>query len=120
MKCEPSSAQLVGESSAIFRSDHFLSRAPPACSGARSSRLPRCTSVMDSDGYSSFEEVKPKPSKLKGKGKAKLEERKRSSKACDPCRRAKCKCERTTTPGPCINCVVLGTPCTYLQITRKR
>ncbi|KAG9046224.1 hypothetical protein FS837_004856 [Tulasnella sp. UAMH 9824] len=38
--------------------------------------------------------------------------RRRSSKACDGCRKAKCKCERTpeaiTNGDPCRNCVLLG------------
>lgn len=35
--------------------------------------------------------------------------RRRSSKACDQCRKSKCKCERSTTQEPCRNCVMLGT-----------
>jgi hypothetical protein len=36
--------------------------------------------------------------------------RRRSSKACDQCRKNKCKCERNATVGePCKNCVILGT-----------
>lgn len=35
--------------------------------------------------------------------------RRRSSKACDQCRKSKCKCERTNAQDPCRNCVMLGT-----------
>jgi hypothetical protein len=35
--------------------------------------------------------------------------RRRSSKACDQCRKSKCKCERTSPHEPCKNCVLLGT-----------
>lgn len=35
--------------------------------------------------------------------------RRRSSKACDQCRKSKCKCERSTSQEPCKNCVLLGT-----------
>ncbi|KAF8754767.1 Fungal specific transcription factor domain [Rhizoctonia solani] len=34
--------------------------------------------------------------------------RKRSSKACDNCRKAKCKCEKSTDSTACRNCVLLG------------
>ncbi|KAJ7173068.1 fungal-specific transcription factor domain-containing protein [Mycena crocata] len=49
--------------------------------------------------------------------------RRRSSKACDQCRKSKCKCERAAgaAPGaPCRSCVVLGTECTFLGPSRKR
>ncbi|EKM56762.1 uncharacterized protein PHACADRAFT_254069 [Phanerochaete carnosa HHB-10118-sp] len=46
--------------------------------------------------------------------------RRRSSKACDQCRKSKCKCERTSMQEPCKNCVLLGTPCTFLGPSRKR
>ncbi|KDR77152.1 hypothetical protein GALMADRAFT_246384 [Galerina marginata CBS 339.88] len=46
--------------------------------------------------------------------------RRRSSKACDQCRKSKCKCERTTPSEPCKNCVMLGTSCTFLGPSRKR
>ena len=35
--------------------------------------------------------------------------RRRSSKACDQCRKSKCKCERTNPQDPCRNCIMLGT-----------
>ena len=35
--------------------------------------------------------------------------RRRSSKACDQCRKSKCKCERSSPQDPCRNCVMLGT-----------
>ncbi|KAH9915218.1 fungal-specific transcription factor domain-containing protein [Fomitopsis serialis] len=46
--------------------------------------------------------------------------RRRSSKACDQCRKSKCKCERSNPQDPCRNCVMLGTPCTFLGPSRKR
>ncbi|KAH8083353.1 fungal-specific transcription factor domain-containing protein [Cristinia sonorae] len=46
--------------------------------------------------------------------------RRRSSKACDRCRKSKCKCERTSLQEPCKNCILLGTACTFLGPSRKR
>ncbi|TBU22427.1 fungal-specific transcription factor domain-containing protein [Dichomitus squalens] len=46
--------------------------------------------------------------------------RRRSSKACDQCRKSKCKCERSSPQEPCRNCVMLGTQCTFLGPSRKR
>ncbi|KAI0050334.1 hypothetical protein FA95DRAFT_1555847 [Auriscalpium vulgare] len=46
--------------------------------------------------------------------------RRRSSKACDQCRKSKCKCERTSMNEPCKSCVLLGTACTFLGPSRKR
>ncbi|KAI3613223.1 hypothetical protein WG66_001383, partial [Moniliophthora roreri] len=46
--------------------------------------------------------------------------RRRSSKACDQCRKSKCKCERTSPNESCRNCVMLGTQCTFLGPSRKR
>ncbi|KAG7095560.1 hypothetical protein E1B28_006297 [Marasmius oreades] len=46
--------------------------------------------------------------------------RRRSSKACDQCRKSKCKCERTSPTEPCRNCVMLGTECTSVGPSRKR
>ncbi|KAI0800103.1 fungal-specific transcription factor domain-containing protein [Fomes fomentarius] len=46
--------------------------------------------------------------------------RRRSSKACDQCRKSKCKCERSSPQDPCRNCVMLGTQCTFLGPSRKR
>lgn len=44
-----------------------------------------------------------------GKSAAEKQVRRRSSKACDQCRKSKCKCERTNPQDPCRNCVMLGT-----------
>ncbi|KAF8874834.1 fungal-specific transcription factor domain-containing protein, partial [Infundibulicybe gibba] len=41
-------------------------------------------------------------------------------KACDQCRKAKCKCERSAPGDRCKNCVMLNTPCTFLGPSRKR
>ncbi|KAH6910608.1 fungal-specific transcription factor domain-containing protein [Coprinopsis sp. MPI-PUGE-AT-0042] len=46
--------------------------------------------------------------------------RRRSSKACDQCRKSKCKCERTGPSEPCKSCILLGTACTFLGPSRKR
>ncbi|CUA68348.1 Lactose regulatory protein LAC9 [Kluyveromyces lactis NRRL Y-1140] [Rhizoctonia solani] len=46
--------------------------------------------------------------------------RKRSSKACDNCRKAKCKCEKSADSTACRNCVLLGQECTFLGPSRKR
>ncbi|GLB40011.1 putative fungal specific transcription factor [Lyophyllum shimeji] len=46
--------------------------------------------------------------------------RRRSSKACDQCRKSKCKCERPSLGEPCKSCVMLGTACTFLGPSRKR
>ncbi|KIL66147.1 hypothetical protein M378DRAFT_75687 [Amanita muscaria Koide BX008] len=46
--------------------------------------------------------------------------RRRSSKACDQCRKSKCKCERTTPGEPCKSCIMLGVACTFLGPSRKR
>ncbi|EJU01612.1 hypothetical protein DACRYDRAFT_100452 [Dacryopinax primogenitus] len=46
--------------------------------------------------------------------------RRRSSKACDNCRKAKCKCEPTGPNQPCSNCVSLRLTCTFLGPSRKR
>ncbi|KAJ1300916.1 hypothetical protein OPQ81_003341 [Rhizoctonia solani] len=46
--------------------------------------------------------------------------RKRSSKACDNCRKAKCKCEKSPDNPACRNCVLLGQECTFLGPSRKR
>ncbi|KAF7342119.1 Zn(2)-C6 fungal-type domain-containing protein [Mycena venus] len=54
-----------------------------------------------------------------GKGNSKAV-RRRSSKACDQCRKSKCKCERPAPGEPCRSCVVLGTECTSLGPSRKR
>ncbi|KLO15521.1 hypothetical protein SCHPADRAFT_259949 [Schizopora paradoxa] len=46
--------------------------------------------------------------------------RRRSSKACDQCRKSKCKCERSADSELCKSCVMLGTQCTFLGPSRKR
>lgn len=46
--------------------------------------------------------------------------RRRSSKACDQCRKSKCKCEWSSPNEPCKSCIMLGTPCTFLGPSRKR
>ncbi|KAH9992334.1 fungal-specific transcription factor domain-containing protein [Russula vinacea] len=46
--------------------------------------------------------------------------RRRSSKACDQCRKSKCKCERSSANEPCKACILLGTHCTFLGPSRKR
>ncbi|KAI0321497.1 fungal-specific transcription factor domain-containing protein, partial [Amylostereum chailletii] len=46
--------------------------------------------------------------------------RRRSSKACDQCRKSKCKCERASESDPCKACIMLGTSCTFLGPSRKR
>ncbi|KAH7911436.1 fungal-specific transcription factor domain-containing protein [Hygrophoropsis aurantiaca] len=46
--------------------------------------------------------------------------RRRSSKACDQCRKSKCKCERAADGEACKSCVMLGTACTFLGPSRKR
>ncbi|GAA5993685.1 hypothetical protein JCM10908_002295 [Rhodotorula pacifica] len=76
--------------------------------------------------------------KGKGKGRAKdtaaaaadaeaaEEARKRSTKACDNCRKSKCKCTRILDPatqdpvGPCENCLTVGSECTFNGTSRKR
>ncbi|KAJ6511535.1 hypothetical protein C8R47DRAFT_737770 [Mycena vitilis] len=45
--------------------------------------------------------------------------RKRISKACDHCRKSKCKCERASPSEPCRSCIASGTECTFGP-TRKR
>ncbi|KIM22896.1 hypothetical protein M408DRAFT_28343 [Serendipita vermifera MAFF 305830] len=45
--------------------------------------------------------------------------RKRSSKACDQCRRSKSKCLRVNDQ-PCQSCAMLGVECTFLGPSRKR
>ncbi|KAJ7628726.1 fungal-specific transcription factor domain-containing protein [Roridomyces roridus] len=61
------------------------------------------------------------PPTASGKDKDRLI-RRRSSKACDQCRKAKCKCERSSNaPGAaCRACVLVGTECTFLGPSRKR
>ncbi|KAI0634003.1 fungal-specific transcription factor domain-containing protein [Trametes polyzona] len=57
---------------------------------------------------------------LSAKAAAEKQIRRRSSKACDQCRKSKCKCERSSPQEPCRNCVMLGTQCTFLGPSRKR
>ncbi|KAJ7695986.1 fungal-specific transcription factor domain-containing protein [Mycena rosella] len=42
------------------------------------------------------------------------------ARSCDNCRRRKTRCGGPTVPGGCSNCLAFGSPCTYLQPTRKR
>ncbi|KAH8120062.1 fungal-specific transcription factor domain-containing protein [Phellopilus nigrolimitatus] len=47
--------------------------------------------------------------------------KKRSSRACDQCRRTKSKCKKPADPNqPCTNCVVAGLPCTFQGPSYKR
>ncbi|KAJ3793146.1 fungal-specific transcription factor domain-containing protein [Lentinula aff. detonsa] len=47
--------------------------------------------------------------------------RKRSSRACDQCRKTKSKCERAAGEGvPCKSCALTGTKCTFLGPSYKR
>ncbi|GAA5982372.1 hypothetical protein JCM11641_006960 [Rhodosporidiobolus odoratus] len=51
--------------------------------------------------------------------------KRRSSKACDNCRKSKCKCTRNfdASGGPvgaCQNCLAVGSECTFLGASRKR
>ncbi|KAF9567781.1 hypothetical protein CPC08DRAFT_739993 [Agrocybe pediades] len=47
--------------------------------------------------------------------------RKRSSRACDQCRKTKSKCERSSGDSKmCKSCALTGTPCTYLGPSYKR
>ncbi|KAF8560118.1 hypothetical protein OG21DRAFT_1451878 [Imleria badia] len=49
-----------------------------------------------------------------------LSSRKRSSRACDQCRKTKSKCEPSSTPGTCKGCVLGGNVCTFLGPSYKR
>lgn len=48
--------------------------------------------------------------------------KRRSSKACDSCRRQKCKCERdpNSRGGQCAHCEALGVECTFKDQSKKR
>lgn len=46
--------------------------------------------------------------------------RKRSSRACDQCRKTKSKCERGPTDSQCKSCALAGTACTFLGPSYKR
>ncbi|KAI5480235.1 hypothetical protein MNV49_001566 [Pseudohyphozyma bogoriensis] len=96
----------------------------------------------DSEEYSSDDDVSSKVDKGKGKASAKKvtsgaapgkpgkdgdkEIRRRSSKACDNCRKSKCKCTRVIDPatnqpiGPCDNCRATNSECKFEGTTRKR
>ncbi|KAJ6622773.1 hypothetical protein B0H10DRAFT_879977 [Mycena sp. CBHHK59/15] len=69
----------------------------------------------DDDHDDQDEHEQPGASSKKGKTV-----RRRSSKACDQCRKSKCKCERTAPGQPCRSCLMLGTECTFLGPSRKR
>ncbi|KAG9314135.1 hypothetical protein JVU11DRAFT_4920 [Chiua virens] len=49
-----------------------------------------------------------------------LSNRKRSSRACDQCRKTKSKCEPSSTPGTCKGCALGGNVCTFLGPSYKR
>ncbi|KAF8846123.1 hypothetical protein BDN67DRAFT_1064611 [Paxillus ammoniavirescens] len=49
-----------------------------------------------------------------------LSTRKRSSRACDQCRKTKSKCEPSSTPGTCKSCALGGNTCTFLGPSYKR
>ncbi|OAX40867.1 hypothetical protein K503DRAFT_567355 [Rhizopogon vinicolor AM-OR11-026] len=49
-----------------------------------------------------------------------LSTRKRSSRACDQCRKTKSKCEPSGTPGICKSCTAAGNACTFLGPSYKR
>ncbi|KAH9813684.1 fungal-specific transcription factor domain-containing protein [Melampsora americana] len=64
---------------------------------------------------------------LPKKKKDAKEVKRRSSKACDNCRKSKCKCTRAAdqngvipTSGPCQNCLTTGAECTFNGASRKR
>ncbi|KAF8583961.1 hypothetical protein K439DRAFT_1660982 [Ramaria rubella] len=46
--------------------------------------------------------------------------RKRSSRACDQCRKAKSRCDPAADDGPCKSCVFTGTACTFQGPSQKR
>ncbi|KAF8470363.1 fungal-specific transcription factor domain-containing protein [Gautieria morchelliformis] len=73
--------------------------------------------VLDQDEYEDdLPDLPPSSSRKDNK-----QIRRRSSKACDQCRKSKCKCERPGSQDePCKNCILLGTPCTFLGPSRKR
>ncbi|KJA25236.1 hypothetical protein HYPSUDRAFT_199780 [Hypholoma sublateritium FD-334 SS-4] len=76
-----------------------LARSPPLDSPwPRSATPPPPVPVMSySDEY---DDPAPPPDRIV---------RRRSSKACDQCRKSKCKCERAAPSEPCKNCVMLNT-----------
>ncbi|BGP14207.1 hypothetical protein JCM10213_005900 [Rhodosporidiobolus nylandii] len=112
--------------------------------------------MADSDGYSSASDSEQQPGSAaaggaststamagsaakkhkgvggggeKGKGKEAGKDdtsKRRSSKACDNCRKSKCKCTRNLDPssgepvGPCQNCIAVSAECTFNGATRKR
>ncbi|KAF9225551.1 hypothetical protein BS17DRAFT_751446 [Gyrodon lividus] len=49
-----------------------------------------------------------------------LSTRKRSSRACDQCRKTKSKCEPSSTPGTCKSCALGANACTFLGPSYKR
>ncbi|KAG8741371.1 hypothetical protein FRC10_002936 [Ceratobasidium sp. 414] len=76
--------------------------------------------VLDHDDDDEYDDDEP----LSAVGHASSREartvRKRSSKACDNCRKAKCKCEKSPDSTACRNCALLGQECTFLGPSRKR
>ncbi|KAF8909626.1 fungal-specific transcription factor domain-containing protein [Gymnopilus junonius] len=75
-----------------------------------------------SDDYDDLADLPPDQQGLGASGNSANDRtvRRRSSKACDQCRKSKCKCERSGPNEPCKNCIMLGTPCTFLGPSRKR
>ncbi|KAH8914937.1 hypothetical protein BT69DRAFT_1357203 [Atractiella rhizophila] len=55
-------------------------------------------------------------------GSAQKEKKRRVSKACDPCRRKRVKCDATSTDRPCSVCLSSGSgdSCTFARPSRKR
>ncbi|GAA5834644.1 hypothetical protein JCM9279_007070 [Rhodotorula babjevae] len=86
--------------------------------------------TSSASGSSSLTKHKAKQQQLQRTASTKSstdkEPRKRSSKACDNCRKSKCKCTRILDPasgdpvGPCQNCLTVGATCTFLGASRKR
>ncbi|KAI0080455.1 hypothetical protein K474DRAFT_1637713 [Panus rudis PR-1116 ss-1] len=75
---------------------------------------------MGLGGYTSGGYVSADAGAGEGSKAGEKQVRRRSSKACDQCRKSKCKCERSSPHEPCRNCLMLNTPCTFLGPSRKR
>ncbi|PPR03375.1 hypothetical protein CVT24_012500 [Panaeolus cyanescens] len=73
-----------------------------------------------SDDYDDIADMPPSAFSGPGASSNDRNVRRRSSKACDQCRKSKCKCERSGPNEPCKSCIMLGTPCTFLGPSRKR
>ncbi|KZT22933.1 hypothetical protein NEOLEDRAFT_1070364 [Neolentinus lepideus HHB14362 ss-1] len=81
---------------------------------------PRPATVAFPDEYDDADELSELPESAPPRKSDEKQVRRRSSKACDQCRKSKCKCERASENEPCKNCVLLNTPCTFLGPSRKR